>query len=70
MSDAIISYIHCRHCITRGKKPRYDVGLTDPWTLRVWCKTCLSRVGDFTLAEPIIPRCDQCGELITPNHKH
>lgn len=70
MSD-IISYIHCTNCITNERKDRLEVGLTDPFTLRVWCSRCSSLVSDFTLARAIMPRCDVCGEpIIGPNHKH
>jgi hypothetical protein len=70
MGDEILSFIHCATCVANGKRDRIVAGLTDPFTLRVWCKSCNRLVADFTLARPIMPRCDVCGEPISPGHSH
>jgi hypothetical protein len=70
MDSGILSFIHCATCVTNKKPGRIAAGLTDPFTLRVWCKSCSKPVADFTLAEPIMPRCDVCGEPMSPNHTH
>ena len=70
MSDGILSFIHCAACVDKRKPSRITAGLTDPLTLRIWCKRCDRLIVDFMLAEPIEPRCDVCGEVIGPNHTH
>lgn len=71
MASGILAYIHCRRCVTLNqKKNRLEVGLLSPTILRVWCSACELPVGDFTLAVPLQPRCDICGELAGPNHTH
>jgi ribosomal protein S27E len=71
MNDSNIqAFIHCSTCGAKGRSGRYEVGLTDPFTIRVWCAKCQKLVADFTLAKSIQPRCDVCGESIGPDHVH
>jgi ribosomal protein S27E len=70
MTKDILSFIHCKSCIEKRRKDKLEIGLTDPFTLRVWCVRCNKLTADFTMAEPIIPRCDICGEEIGPGHTH
>jgi hypothetical protein len=70
MSSGIVSYMHCRRCTEKGRAGRYNVGLVDQWTLRVWCERCQTKVGDFMLMNAIQPRCDVCGEVAGPDHRH
>jgi hypothetical protein len=64
------SYMHCGNCLRRGRKDKIAVGLANPWTIRVWCEKCDRLVADFALRDPLMPRCDICGEPSGPNHKH
>ena len=66
----IISFMACRRCTELGKRSQTVAGLTDPYTLRLWCDRHNMLISDFTLATPIIPRCDICGEEIGPDHTH
>jgi hypothetical protein len=61
-------FLTCRECVTSLRQPRIIVGLVSPTTLRIWCKTCDDKVGDFELADEIMPKCDICGE--SGEHKH
>jgi len=67
----IISFMACRRCNESGKPTnRTSMGLIDAWTLRLWCDRHNMLIADFTLAKPVTPRCDVCGEDIGPNHEH
>lgn len=67
----IISFMACRKCAESGQRTnRTATGLIDAWTIRLWCERHNMLIADFTLAAPIPPRCDVCGEEIGPDHVH
>jgi len=68
--NGILSFMACRRCVESGKRSQTVAGLTDPFTLRLWCERHNMLIADFTLAEPIKPYCEICDEEIGPNHTH
>lgn len=66
----IISFMACRRCTEQDKRTRISAGLIDPYTLRLWCDRHNMLIAEFTLAIPVTPRCDICGEEIGLNHEH
>jgi hypothetical protein len=69
--SGILCHLHCKTCLTkRGRKGRYEIGLANPFTLRVWCKTCDQLICDLRIDPPMALRCDVCGEPVTPDHHH
>ncbi len=70
MSSGIQSFVHCATCFNAERRERLKIGLIDPITVRIWCQTCDKLVVDFEITKPRELRCDICGGLIGPNHRH
>jgi hypothetical protein len=63
-SSEILMFMHCRQCLAELPKltaPRdwamVEVGLTDPHTLRVWCRRHEILIADFRIEHTRMPDC-------------
>ena len=58
----IVSYFHCKRCLTERKRPDLAVGYTNDGRLQVWCEEHDAALGTFELKYPPFEpmRCAHC----------